>query len=380
MKNSMRLLFFLILAAPVAFAQQNNDDLFKSVDLTTPESPAFVALGVSPQEVHRPSTREMFGASILNAVDNSGKLQSGFAFEATPYLVFRGYLLTRGDFNASRSKQILSRTSISFATTKAADADPTQRAALGAYMKLIDVGDPRLDPILHKCVLDHLPLPPPKNPFPTRTGNTVQADETSDTQIIPAKDENIDKCFADSTKRRANRSSWVVAVSPVWVTATGDANDLSNDGGAVWTSLAYGFDRFRLIHTPDDLATPDIREDLPQSWLAQNGQIIVHARWRDNERVKEKDGTVVEHDSRFFGARFRASGKRTAGSIELSHIVDDTSAKSVTKRRMLIGFEQQLSEGLWLQLSFGRDFGGRDGGKPIIARSSFRWAFNDKKQ
>lgn len=372
MKTLTRLLFsLLIVGAPAVFAQ-NNDELFKPIDLTTPESPAFVALGVSPQEVHRPSTRDAFGASLLNAVDNKGKLQNGFAFEANPYLLFRGYLLKNTDFNTNPMTRILSRTTLSLASTKAAESDPTQRFAVGAYVKLIDVGDPRQDQLLKDCIDPELPLPPPRNPS--------QPNGTITTQIIPETDPEITKCFDLSSARRANRSSWVIAFSPVWVSATGEANDLATDGGAIWTSLAYGFDRFRMIKTPDDAATTDVREDVPRSWFSRNAQVIFHARWRDNEHVKEKDGTTTEHDNRFIGVRFRASGKRTAGSIEISHLVDDTASKNVTKRRMLLGYEQQVAEGLWLNLAFGRDFGGRDGDQPIIARSSFRWVFNNKRQ
>ncbi|HEX2120601.1 MAG TPA: hypothetical protein VHL59_03070, partial [Thermoanaerobaculia bacterium] len=139
------------------------------------------------------------------------------------------------------------------------------------------------------------------------------------------------------------------------------------DGGAIWTSLAYGFDRFKRLKKD---------EQEPPGWLRKNAQIIAHARWRANERVKGDDGVVVEHDRFIVGGRFRAGGTKTIGSVEVSYLDDSTIANDSSKFRALLGLEQRLADGFWLQLSFGREYADTGDDENLVIRSNFRWAFN----
>ncbi|MGH7675451.1 MAG: hypothetical protein ACREMV_09280, partial [Gemmatimonadales bacterium] len=58
---------------------------WSQVDLTVPEAPAFVLLGVAPSEVSRPGNVRELGVALLNGVDKSGRLRAGLAVTAAPY-------------------------------------------------------------------------------------------------------------------------------------------------------------------------------------------------------------------------------------------------------------------------------------------------------
>ncbi|HYR28245.1 MAG TPA: hypothetical protein VEU30_07240 [Thermoanaerobaculia bacterium] len=381
MKTISLLTLMLLIAVPTA-----SQELTRPADLSTPDSPAFTALGVTPQTVSRPSAPVTFAASLLNAVDDQGKLQNGLAIDFTPYLVFHGTKLTLSDYQASLRQRILARTNLSFATTKRTDTDATQRLAAGIHLTIFDAGDPRNDKTLLDCydrvAEDLLPdpvIPPellltPPEPPPSTTPEvaaltkrvddlTKRLDESMSANFTFVKNDQITQCTTNATKQNRNRSSWIIAAAPVWVSSTGEASDLTGDGGAIWTSLSYGFDYFKPVADIDKA-----------SWWAKNAQLIVHARWRANERIKGSDGVTAEHDRRIVGARFRAGGVATIGSVELSHLDDSTGDSS--KWRALLGLEQRVTDGVWLQLSFGREVANEGNDEQLVIRSSFRWAFN----
>src|SRR4051812_10026938 len=58
------------------------------VDLSVPDSPAFIALGLSPETVVRPTSPREFATSLLNGVGQDGHLQTGVAVDVVPYLVY----------------------------------------------------------------------------------------------------------------------------------------------------------------------------------------------------------------------------------------------------------------------------------------------------
>jgi len=64
------------------------------VDLSVPDSPAFTVLGLTPEEVARPTTARKLATSLLNGVDRNGVLQTGVAIDTVPYLALAGQLVT----------------------------------------------------------------------------------------------------------------------------------------------------------------------------------------------------------------------------------------------------------------------------------------------
>lgn len=333
-------LILAILLSPLLMA----DDLNKPADLSVPESPAFTALGVTPQDVTRPASPNAFAMSLLNAVDDKGKLQSGMAIDTSPYLLFRGKTLDLQKYQANAYIRALAQIKLSAATTKPTSDDPTQRFSAGLHYTIFDHGDPRSDAELLKCFADNTTLP---------TSPAV----VEETVVTFQDSKALKDCREKSEKRNWNAASWTVAIAPIWVTPDGSANELSRDGGAAWTSYAYGFKSFG------------------SKWLSEHGQVIFHARFRDNEHVKDDDGVTRDHDKRVYGIRFRVGAPRFNGSVEGTYTSDQSSLTRVSKRRILVGLERRIIEGLWLQISVGRDLTALGASEQIVARSSVHWSF-----
>lgn len=146
-----------------------------ALNLSVPESPAFVALGITPDKVTRPTSPRQIGAALLNGVDDQGNLQTGVAIDFVPYLALGGgddLTLARyrqNDFGPVSMRRLASRFALSAATSKGTDSDDKSvRLAVGFRLTPWDEGDARTNTSIDRCVtqqhdeiLDHLHSLPP---------------------------------------------------------------------------------------------------------------------------------------------------------------------------------------------------------------------------
>jgi len=330
------------------------------LDLSVPESPAFTVLGVTPQDVVRPSTLQEFGATVLNATDDKGNLQSGIALETNPYPLFKGAQLSLKDYQDPRNwhLRLLARLRTSVATTKASGSDTAERAAVGVVIVPWDTGDPRLDPVLTKCINDALSF---GDAQPVPIGEPGKTTVT----VLPAPTlKVIAACRSDFQERVADywaTSSWMIGAAPTWISDTGAAKKLSADGGGIWTSLAIGINKDPQGHS--------------------HSQMILHARYRSNEQVKGSDSKYFGQDSQVLGARYRFGVPQFAGSIEASYVAQKPDGKPKdTFIRLIFGAERKVGESLWIQLALGREFDRTKGANGFVARSGFQYKFAQKSK
>lgn len=101
-------------------------------------------LGVSTEEIIRPTSPRAFATELLNGVDKNGNFQSGIAIETAPYLLFNGKNVTLHDYQTSYMTQILTNSQISLATVKgSSDDDKSIRMAAGLKIVPWNKGDSR---------------------------------------------------------------------------------------------------------------------------------------------------------------------------------------------------------------------------------------------
>jgi hypothetical protein len=353
------------------------------VDLSVPDSPAFAVLGLTPEEVSRPTTARKLATSLLNGVDRNGTLQTGVAIDGLPYLALAGHLLTLDDYRA-RSKYVvrfLARTQVSAATAKAADVnDKAVRVGLGVRMTVFDRGDPRTDPLLDQCFDERpgLPSAPPfVEPAPLdatatpaevagfvaavdrarEAQRTFQASVASYVERVTAA---VNACREAARKRNWNASKWIVAVAPTWTSSTGAGGDLGPSGTGIWTTIAYGF------------------EQVPG--LQNTAQLLVHAKRRADEPAPGAgDPKIFEiRDSRLLGFQLRVGTVNSSIAFEgLDERIEPAAGPERTDRRFSLGYERRLVENLWLGIAVG------NGKKPAAADqkrngfvlSSIKWGF-----
>jgi hypothetical protein len=303
--------------APADPLDAKTDDKDFKLDLSVPESPAFKALGVVPQEVIRPSSPQQLAAQLLNGVDPRGNIQTGVALDTAPYLLFFGNGVTLREYQDHYPVRLVARTQASLATTKgSSDDDKSVRVAVGGRITPWDRGDPRMDQELIACFrgklnavavnriqLEIIDLkesiitlqgeltrkrkPPEREPTELER-QTAQAAIDSKKLQITAKEAELQKttdtvatrCRDDARARNWNASSWAMGVAPTWVSPSGQVRDVSWDTASVWSSLGYGF------------------EEIPG--LADTSELLVSARYNHDEKVPDpvkSDGTFIEQRS-----------------------------------------------------------------------------------
>jgi hypothetical protein len=336
------------------------------VDLAVPESPAFTAIGLSPETIVRPATPREFATALLNGVDQRGHLQTGVAIDTAPYLVFAGSRVSLAGYRRSRATQILSRTLVSLATTKGATSDDgSVKVALGVHATLYDSEDPRLrSDALLQCFGQIDVFRPQALPVAGGAAERekqeialkVALDTFERTTLRPA----ADACREQFQRQaRWNGTSWILAVAPSWVSPTGLAGDLGGGGLGIWTSLSYGFD-----------GVPGLRD---------NAQIIGHVRHLSNEVVvdAERSGGQEVRDTTIAGARFRGGTGSFGLSFEAAYVRTAAAGLAVdTAARLALAAERRLAENVWMTIAFGGDRGADQGAsRGLSVLSALKWGF-----
>jgi hypothetical protein len=370
-------------ASPSAFDEAVEKVNLANVDLSVPQSPAFTVLGITPETVVRPTSPRQFASSLLNGIDQRGNFQSGVALDFAPYLLHAGDHLTLHDYRKSYGLRLLARSQVSFATTKgASEDDKAIRLATGVHLTLFDFGDPHSDSELMQCFKDNLKLPgpptiaPPEEPeagapdieklkyeLELKKFNDAMAEyERARKAIVPDNIAASEKCRELSRKRNWNRSSWIVAAAPAWISETGATKDLRYDGAGVWSSIAYGF------------------EGVPG--LEHTSQLIFHLRYRDNESVPDPDskGTFFRQDGLFAGARLRVGTENTTAAFEgVFQRLRRHGQPFDNSARFALGLEKKVSENMWFQVAFGSQTSTPEGKSKGFVLTSFKWGFTQKR-
>lgn len=359
---------FAVASAASVCAQSPTPAGKLAVDWAVPESPAFTVLGVTPQTVTRPSSAQQLATALLSGVDQNGNFQSGIAVDAQPYMLWYGHKVTYTDYKNNRVTQFLSRAQLSLATTKGAtDGDKSARLAAGLRLTIFDLGDPYLDVKTAEClamefkkVLDEIP-PPPGPDAPNENKEQRKIDMMA--KVEPGETRCRKNQGELYRRTRWNNSSLIVGLAPSWITTTGNSSDLEANGGAIWASLGYGF------------------EKVPG--LEDNSQLIVHYRRRNKEQLPDPkvSGQFFEQDSDVVGVRWRQGTADATASLEyvflrrhLAGRPDDNSS------RLSIAAERHLTGNTWLALSFGSERGRDDGLNKAFVLSSFNWSLNHKTE
>jgi hypothetical protein len=356
------------------------------LDLSVPESPAFAVLGLTPQEVIRPSNPSSFVSQLLNGVDPRGNLQTGIAIDTHPYLLFYGNQITLKDYVTSTPTRLLARTQLSLATAKgASDDDKAIRLALGLHLTPWDKGDPRIDKNLWDCFRSNLRSPEAEaladeiaDLKEKMAEATTEADRQQIQQQIERKEQALDqltnqpakKCREAARARLWNASSWSLGIAPTWLSPTGSIDDLQWNSASFWSSLAYGFD------------------GIPG--LQRSSQFLIGVRYNLDEMVPapgpDAGGKFIKQDTLVVGLRLRLVGYRPESisaptlifSLEGDYFYADRKGLSNdSSYRVSLGADYKIpnTENLYVKLSIGGSGGvDKDDGQMFII-TTLRYGF-----
>jgi len=330
------------------------------LDLSIPESPAFAALGLSPEDVIRPATPRALAASVLNAFDKQGNFQSGLALDSAVYMLARGNELTIQEYRDNYLKRFLARTQLSAASTKGfQNDDEAVRAAVGLRMVPYDDGDPRLNVKLDECFTAEIPPPPPPNP-----GENIDQYQARVTGAAVAELEGRVAAIAQSCRERAAKEHWndsavELGAAPTWIQRSGKSDDLQFGGASFWSSAAYS------VRNSDDDENPVL--------------VVLQARFQLQQDVASPDDSDVffEQDSLDVGTKVRFGSRTLPVSLEGSYLYEDPDGQNADHAyRFAAGLELPFPFGLlkdsWLQVNLGGT-GGRDDGNQIFLSSTIKF-------
>lgn len=322
-----------------------------AIDLTVPESPAFTALGLTPESVTRPASPRQFATDILSGLDANGNFQAGLALDTVPWLLMRGNELTIRDYESSQAQRLASNFQFSAATTKGTDSDDESvRLSLGFKLTPYDRGDPRLDPILREC-LKQIVIPDPTD-FKTLAQYHAALDLAE-----KAAEASVEVCHEEAKQRLWNASAWELGAAPTWIQEEGTKSKTKWNGGTFWTAYAYGFENV--------------------SALAKTSQLILALRYRLDEQSPDadQDDAFTEQDTLLAGARLRIGRPNLSFSLEGSYLHEDPQAsKGESAFRGAVTSDIQLPGNyqLWLNLGLGVTVGLGDEDR-VFLMGALKW-------
>lgn len=323
-------------------------------------APAFVALGVTPENVSHPATPREFATSLLNGVDRKGTLQTGFALEAAPYQVFFGPHTSLSEYRDNLFTRLLYNFNVSLATTKASsNDDKAQRLALGMELTLFDKGDPRRNPAvenLFKRVTTPSPLPDYDPDMSEAEYNALLKAQSEKFDPNKAYIEGLEKIRAASW----GKTAWNVAWAPTWVSLSGNADDLKYEGLTAWTTFSYGFEGVGA--------------------LEGRAQLIAHLRYREGEEVVDPKnaGIKAKQNTLFAAARLRWGRPDLSFSAEGAYIrIWDGLQSDDRSYRIGAVLEKKVASNLWFVLSLGEDFGVAGQANQLYSLGSLRLGSSD---
>src|SRR5574340_1225846 len=95
-------------------------------DIQTPQSPAFVLLGIEPNSISKPTTPRAVAASFVSAVQQGGALEMApYGLASHPNLTFDDY------YNAGLGQTIMQTLSLSVATVPKTEISDTLGTRVG---------------------------------------------------------------------------------------------------------------------------------------------------------------------------------------------------------------------------------------------------------
>lgn len=310
-------------------------------DQPIPASPAFTALGVTPETITHPATPRELGTSLVNGVDKDGSLKAGVAVDVAPYQLFFGAQTSLSDYESSSLTQILYNTQLSVATAEGGDKEKKSRnLAVGLQLTVFNKGDLRLSKAIkaeYQKFADDVQFTSIEV-TPDMTDAQIRAQDQAYVTTNAARIKSLNTRIQEIRAETWAASSLYFAAAPAWKSASGKADELRSDGATYWATYAWGFEGVKTLH--------------------KRAQFLLHARYRERETVTDETTPTITYkqNSSFVAARLRFGKPDLHFSIEGGRVEQRPRDRRAIKIQRIGGtLEYRLRENLWLVVSAGDD-------------------------
>jgi hypothetical protein len=307
-------------------------------DLKTPQSPAFVLLGVAPSVIEHPATPRAFAVSFLSASRSGDIIPKDYAVDVAPYWISRHPRLTFQDYYRPNFAQtLIQNLSLSAATSKSSGfRDSTTAIGMGARTLLVQGrASRRLNQLADSLRLIQIEI--------LRAGTEAEENELAERA----------KSLARQIQAEDGRHvGWIVEVAAAG-TGLFAENDARNGRPSRWGVWL----------------TPTYRIEEPSV------QLLVVGRW-----FRERRSIGRGYDDRYdLGGRLYWMSNDLALSAESVHRSGKVAGTSTdhTDRTVAI-LEYRLTDRVYLTGAFGADFAGGDRNtRPLISVLGINWGLGD---
>ena len=307
-------------------------------DLKTPQSPAFVLLGVAPTVVERPTTPRSISLSLLSASQSGDMLPRDYALDIAPYWLARRPDLTfDGYYHPDLAQTLVQNLSVSAATARSAGVgDSTTAIGIGVRTLLVQ-GRPsrRLTQLADSLRAVQVRI--------------LHADTELEEDSLAAEAKTIARAIQAEDGRSVG---WIVeaAAAETGLFAEDDTRNSRPSRWGVWL-------------------TPSYRVEEPAI------QILAVARWL-RERDLGGDGYLDRCD---LGGRLLWSSSDLLLSVESVHRSGKGAGSSSRRTdRTAAVVEYRVSDRMYLTGTFGTDFQSAEHGRrPLVSILGFNWGFGD---
>lgn len=310
---------------------------YAKVELSVPSSPAFAILGITPDKVQRPGSIRDFVASIARGVGEDGKPVNGLALDISPASVFfREHVRGGETYSRDTWRQILARTTLSFASTTTEQETGASRLAWGIRVGLIDQADPGL-----------------------YWKSTIACLKAAKMPVIPggkkldSVEADVDKC--DPSKNPDEplwaKPSLYLGYGKAWYSSNGSLTNRSKDSNTFWLSGSIGLLPGRVNDNPDQLRT------LLQGYVSRS----------TNDRTPDPDNSsnLLKKSSSEVVARLRTGRETWHAFVDVGQKRIKLAGAATDKvRHFALGAELKidaLGEDTWLQLASVKESGFANG-------------------
>jgi hypothetical protein len=369
LKKSCLVLVFLTVSITAAFAQ--SDTKITIDDLSAPQSPAFVLLGVSPANVERPETPKAFALNLLDKVTTSNGLPRNYALEVAPYWLASHPNLQFADYqNPNVRRSILQTLLISVGTAPIPGATETDdpigtKIGLGARTAIFNG---RANSGITRLVKQIESIDDEVFDLMEKEDDLLEAVKANPNDKQAAADlAAVQKSIVDT---RAKTESLALQIQTLDAERVGFFLNIA--GGQVWTVLE---DDIRQSQTEKRgiWVTPSYRwrgcADDKDCESSVDAIAVVRAlKEPANDTVWDYGGRLVWKGNKEFNVSLEALRRHQTGSAT----EDDDSNRTVGV------LEYRIREDLILFGSFGQDFKQVTGTKPLVSFLGLNLGFGKK--
>lgn len=356
------LLLIVALAAPALAAGESPPKLSEivknySADLSMPDTPGLSIVGLSSENVLRPTTPRKLGMAVLQGRNDNGTAKQGFALDFAPMKVFNPRM-TKADYEHSPYVgRPLWNTQVSLGVGQPlSDADKSTRMGLGLSSVLWrnEDSDPYLNKVFGKCLDDALWVDVPSE-MPALDGQAAPAVPAAKPPVKTLK-----QCREDLAKATWNASALMVGYATSKVSGRDAAVLPDAAPKGYWVSFNYGFENIKSLQETLQF-TASIR------------------RLREEIVTDPRDKTkFVSQDSRLYGVKLYGRMEAANLFIEASRKRSTIVGRETERANLFVfGAEKKVAENWWVTLAMGSKRGGTTS-NPTYVSTGLKFGYEDK--